>query len=315
MLLTKMIKTWYYYSASMAYLQRESKFCSIFMWTCYELNHCAIVARLEVSDTAKITLITSCKGGVGKSTVAANLAMALARRGKKVLLADCDFDMRCLDLVLGVENDIMYDIYDVAKGRATLERAIIQDERSKNLWFLAAPYIGGDEITASEFRRIINDATELLPLDYILLDTPGSLGVPAVLNSKVADSAIIVASHQPSSIRAAGQTGDYLMHNHVPAQKLLINSFDFASAIKGNRPGINEIIDKSYIQLCGIVPFENELMIAAENGRLTFQLKNSNASVAFDNIACRLCGKYVPLFHGFRGMKAKRQVKRLFDKI
>ena len=86
------------------------------------------VAR-EVCKTAKITLITSCKGGVGKSTAAANLAMALAKRGCKVLLADCDFDMRCLDLVLGVENDILYDLYDAAKGRVTPERAMLRDER------------------------------------------------------------------------------------------------------------------------------------------------------------------------------------------
>ncbi len=269
----------------------------------------------RVSVTTKITLITSCKGGVGKSTAAANLAMALARRGKKVLLADCDFDMRCLDLILGVENDIMYDLYDVAKGRVTLDRALLRDERSENLWFIAAPYRGGDDITAAEFRRIMFDANELIPFDYILLDTPGSLGVPAVLESKTADSAIIVASHQPSSIRAAGQTGDYLMRKHIPDQRLLINSFDFDSAIRGARPGINEIIDKSFIQLCGIVPYEHELMLAAENGTLTCQLKNSNAAAAFDNIACRLSGKYVPLFHGFRGMKANRQIKRLLGQI
>ncbi|MBE6611513.1 MAG: septum site-determining protein MinD, partial [Ruminococcaceae bacterium] len=83
---------------------------------------------------------------MGKSTVAANLAMSLARRGKQVLLCDCDFDMRCLDLVLGVENDILYDIYDVAKGRVTLQDALLRDERTENLWFAAAPYRGGGDI-------------------------------------------------------------------------------------------------------------------------------------------------------------------------
>jgi septum site-determining protein MinD len=252
---------------------------------------------------------------VGKSTAAANLAMALAKRGCKVLLADCDFDMRCLDLVLGVENDILYDLYDAAKGRVTPERAMLRDERCEILWFLAAPYRGGNAITPAEFRRILLDAESCIPFDHILLDTPGSLGVPDVLDSGMADSAIIVASHQPSSIRAAGQTGDYLMRKHVPDQRLLINSFDFESAIGGSRPGINEIIDKSFIQLCGIVPYERELMLAAENGLLACQLKKSNAAAAFDNIASRLCGKYVPLFHGFSGMKEKRQVKRLLGQI
>lgn len=271
--------------------------------------------RWEADCTAKITLITSCKGGVGKSTVAANLAMSLSLRGKKVLLCDCDFDMRCLDLMLGVENDIMYDLYDAAKGRASMDKVMLRDERSDNLWFAAAPYKGGRDITAAEFSSIIDGALEAQPFDNIILDTPGSLGVPSVLESGRADSAIIVASHQPSSIRAAGQTGEYLQKSRIGDQRLLINSFDIAAAVDGNRPGINEIIDRSFIQLCGIVPYERELMLGAENGRLACQLRSSNAGAAFDNIASRISGMYVPLFYGFRGQKTKRQIKRLLSSI
>ena len=270
---------------------------------------------MEGINTVKITLITSCKGGVGKSTVAANLAMSMASRGKKVLLCDCDFDMRCLDLMLGVENEIMYDLYDAAKGRVALERVLLRDVRSQSLWFAAAPYKGGRDITAEEFAKIIRDAMSIEAFDNRILDTPGSLGVPAVLDSGVADSAIIVASHQPSSIRAAGQTGEYLAKCRVLDQRLLINSFDFAAALTGDRPGINEIIDKSFIQLCGIVPYERELMVGAETGRLACQLKNSNACAAFDNIASRLSGMYVPLFYGFHGMKVRGQIRRLLEKI
>ncbi len=263
----------------------------------------------------KIILITSCKGGVGKSTVAANLAVSLSNRQKKVLLCDCDFDMRCLDLMLGVENDIMYDLYDVAKGRVGIDRAMLKDARSENLWFAAAPYKGGRDITAEEFSGIIDSALEAEPFDYIILDTPGSLGVPAILESGRANSAVIVASHQPSSIRAAGQTGEYLQRCHIPDLRLLINSFDIMAAIEGKRPGINEIIDRSYIQLCGIVPYERELMLGAENGKLACQLKKSNANAAFDNIASRIEGMYVPLFHGFSGMRVKSQIKNLFGKM
>lgn len=275
-----------------------------------------LFARRQVEDrkTAKITLITSCKGGVGKSTVSANLAMSLAERGKKVLLCDCDFDMRCLDLMLGVENDIMYDLYDAAKGRCDISRALLRDERSENLWFAAAPYKGGREITADEFTAIIEGAIALEEFDHVLLDTPGSLGVPAILESGIVETAVIVASHQPSTIRAAGQTGEYLAENSITDQRLLINSFDFEAALSGQRPGINEIIDRSFIQLCGIVPYERELMLGAEMGKLAGQLKNSNAHAAFGNIAGRLEGENVPLFNGFKGLKTKIQIMRLLGR-
>ena len=241
--------------------------------------------------------------------------MSLAQRGKKVLLCDCDFDMRCLDLMLGVENDIMYDLYDAAKSRTDIARVLIRDDRSENLWFAAAPFKGGRDITAEEFSSVIADALDYEEFDHVILDTPGSLAVPAVIDSGIVENAIIVASHQPSSIRAAGQTGEFLARSHIMNQRLLINSFDLEAALTGKRPGINEIIDRSFIQLCGIVPYERALMLGAETGKLACQLKNSNANAAFANIASRLEGMYVPLFHGFYGIKTKSRIKRLLAMI
>lgn len=237
--------------------------------------------------------------------------MSLAQRGKKVLLADCDFDMRCLDLLLGVENDVMYDLYDAAKGRADFERIVMRDERSENLWFAAAPYKGGRDITAEEFADVIDKALGYESFDFVILDTPGSLGVPSILMSGCVDNAIIIATHQPASIRAAEQTGAQLAEYGIEKQKLIINNFDFEGAVSGERPGINEIIDRSFIQLCGIVPYDKRLMLGAETGQLACQIKKSAVGAAFDNIAARLCGESVPLFEGFNGSKNKRMIKRL----
>lgn len=240
--------------------------------------------------------------------------MAFARRGRKTLLVDCDFEMRCLDLMLGVENEVLYDLYDVVKGRAAFCKALIRCEGSPELYFLAAPYHGGGELGASELAAAFG--TVFYEFDYVILDTPGTLVSPALLDSGLADSAVIVASHQPSSIRAADMTGEYLQANRISEQRLLINSFDFEGALKGSRPGINEIIDKTCIQLCGIVPAERELMLSAERGELAYQSpKLANCAAAFDNIACRLMGRYVPLFSGFTGMRTKRQIRTLLSRI
>ena len=122
----------------------------------------------------RVILITSCKGGVGKSTCAANLGMAMAQSGRRTLVCDCNFDMRCLDLLFGVESDVVYDLYDAAKGRAPLAKTILRDRRCESLGFLAAPYSGGDEITSGELRELIDACALGEGYEYIILDTPGS---------------------------------------------------------------------------------------------------------------------------------------------
>ncbi|MCI8387864.1 MAG: septum site-determining protein MinD [Clostridiales bacterium] len=274
------------------------------------------MSESNTANKVRTILVTSCKGGVGKSTCAANLAMSLAKRGKQTLLVDCDFDMRCLDLLLGVEDEVIYDLYDAAKGRIPVSKAMLRDSRCDKLCFLAAPFQGGNELTTDELQNMLISAASDEAFDYIILDTPGSLVSPAILGMGITSSAIIVASHQPSSIRAADKTGEYLSEWRVGEQRLLINSFDFDGAIKGSRPGINEIIDKTYIQLCGIVPYERELMILSENGRLAADSQEiKNCAAAFDNIACRIMGRYVPLFQGFGGIRTKRQIRRLLGRV
>lgn len=267
-----------------------------------------IVPSVSVGQRAKYLLVTSCKGGVGKSTSAVNLAAALALRGKRVLLCDCDFDMRCLDLMLGLENEVVYDLYDAAMRRVPVSKAIMKVEGFEGFGFLAAPFRGGSELTSDMLGSTFSEAEAAGGYEYIILDTPGSMVAPAILEARLSYTAIIIASHQPSSIRAADKTGEYLSQHRVNDQRLLINSFDMDGAIGGTRPGINEIIDRTFIQLCGIVPYDRSLMLSAESGRTETA---GNSAAAFDNIACRLMGRYVPLFSGFKGYSVKRKIKRL----
>ena len=122
-----------------------------------------------------VILFTSCKGGVGKSTVCANLAMSLAEKGKKVLLVDCDFGNRCLDIILGLSDETVYDIGDAVLGRISPEDAVIKDKRSENLFFVAAPGGFDTNITKSAFRRVINIYLKSGKYDFIFIDTPGLL--------------------------------------------------------------------------------------------------------------------------------------------
>lgn len=258
-----------------------------------------------------VLMITSCKGGVGKSTVCANLAAALALRGERVLAVDLDFGMRCLDLIFGVEDRVVQDVRSAVKGGISPEKACVEIPDAEGLFFLAAPYSGRCDITAEELSSYLETAAEALRLDRILLDTPGDMGASTALAAAIADSAMILSGASPTSIRGAGKTGELLYEMGITAQKLVINRFDMKGAVltkKGIRPGVSEIIDMTRIPLIGVIPEDSSLSLLQEKGELCVGQKSrsakDSADRAFANIAARLTGQTVPLF---AGMKAKRR--------
>ena len=246
-------------------------------------------------------MVTSFKGGVGKSTITANLGMTLAKRGKRVLALDCDFNMRCLDLILGLESHIIYDICDVCRGTVPFSKAVITDPRSDNFFFCPAPYANGEMVSAHRFREVLEQAADEYQLDYILIDTPGDMS--SVLDSvaDACDKALIVATHQPTSIRAAEKTSSILSDKGIADRRLIINNFDAAAVRRKARPGIIDIIDRTYVQLIGVIPASNELAELQESGSLVDTIPNSDVKAAFDNMAKRLEGQSVPLFENFGG--------------
>ena len=263
------------------------------------------------ASSCKTVIITSCKGGVGKSTVTANLAFALASRGKRVLAVDCDFSNRSLDLIFGCEDAVLYDICDVIIGRCDISKAVIGDPRNEGLLFCGAPLEKTDSFDRERFAEVLEEAKKEFSLDFILIDTPGSAGETLELVSKTADMALIIVSHQPTAARAAEKTGIMLDRLGIKEQRLIVNLFDSEAVLNDLRTGINELIDRTKTRIVGVIPQEYELSLSQEFGKLCAEVDNKNmkrVAVAFDNIAARLCSCERPLLKKVYGEKKRKEL-------
>lgn len=254
----------------------------------------------------KKLMVTSSKGGIGKSTVSTGLGLAFARKGMKVLLVDCDFGNCCLDMILGLESRVLFTVSDVASGVAAAEDALLHPDTpgGENLFFCAAPRGGVPAPEKEALVSALHALEEAVKPDVVLLDTAAGIEVPAILASAYADGAIVVASQMPVSIRAAEMTARRLMTEGISYIRLVINAFESEAVKRRERAGILSIIDQTEIAAIGIVPRDRELMLAQENGEVPSV--KSKAQRAFDNIAGRLTGDSVRLFTGIKGFRLKR---------
>lgn len=257
------------------------------------------------SAETQVILFTSSKGGVGKSTVCANLAMAMATLNKRLLLIDCDFGNRCLDIIMGLADEAVYDIGDVISGRITPEDAVIEDPRTPNIHFIAAPYDFGSKIQKDDFCNAVKCYAESEKYDFIFIDTPGGIGDPLEFAASVADAAYIIVNPTVASIRAAERTGIFLSGKGVSRERLIINKFSGRSVKKAKEEVIS-FIDETAIKLIGVVPYDTEILSAGNSGKLVDEILSNNISSAFENIAYRTLGQTRPLFCNIKKLKKLR---------
>jgi len=239
--------------------------------------------------SASAVMIASCKGGVGKTTITAGIGAALAALGKRTLMIDCDFGMRCLDLVTGM-TEVTYDVCDCILRGIPVEKAILKDPDSDNLMFLAAPYRYEGGIDRGAFRKFLRETAKTLELDYILLDTHGGEGVELPLAAAVADLALVVTTQQQTAVRAAEETALRLTEMGVTQSRLVINCYDRKTVRRGICPGVIELIDNTKVQLIGVIPADEKLRFGIASGMETDTVR------VFFNIARRITGESVGLF-------------------
>ncbi|MBP1762689.1 MAG: septum site-determining protein MinD [Firmicutes bacterium] len=242
----------------------------------------------------EVLVITSGKGGVGKTTTAANLGTGFALTGKKVALIDADIGLRNLDVVMGLENRIVYDLVDVVEGNCRLKQALIRDKRYETLYLLpAAQTRDKNAVNPEQMKKLCEELAR--DFDYVIIDCPA--GIEQGFRNAIAGAteAIIVTTPEVSAVRDADRIIGLLESEGKSNPKLIINRIRPHMVKKGDMMDIDDIIDILAIDLLGVIPEDEYIVISTNRGEPAVTHPSSLASTAYKNIVRRLCGENVPL--------------------
>ena len=266
---------------------------------------------------AKIVVVTSGKGGVGKTNTAASFATGLARRGHKTVVIDFDVGLRNLDLIMGCERRVVYDFVNVISKEANLKQALIRDKRVDNLYILAASQTRDkDALTDDGVERVLNELAE--DFEYIVCDSPAGIERGAMMAMHFADEALVVTNPEVSSVRDSDRMLGLLASKSRRAEKgedpikehLLLTRYNPERVIRGEMLGVEDVEEILAIRLLGVIPESQAVLKASNQGVPVILDDQSDAGQAYSDAVDRLLGKEVA--HRFLDVKKQGFLQRLF---
>lgn len=243
---------------------------------------------------SEVIVVTSGKGGVGKTTTSANLGTGLALAGKKVAVVDADIGLRNLDVILGLENRVVYNLIDVIEGNCRLKNALIRDKRYENLYLLpAAQTRDKDAVSPEQMQKLCESLKE--EFDYVILDCPA--GIEQGFKNAIAgaDRAIVVTTPEVSAVRDADRIIGLLEANELKNPQLILNRIRVDMVKRGDMMSLEDVTEILAIDTLGIVPDDESIVVSANRGEPAVTDENSKAGQAYRNIAQRIMGNNVPL--------------------
>ncbi len=243
---------------------------------------------------SEVIVITSGKGGVGKTTTTANIGTGLALRGKKVVLIDTDIGLRNLDVVMGLENRIVYDLVDVVEGVCRIKQALIKDKRYEGLFLLPAAQTRDKSAVSPEQMQKLSEELKQ-EFDYIIIDCPA--GIEQGFKNAIAgaDKAIVVTTPEVSAVRDADRIIGLLEANEIRDPKLLVNRVRVEMVKRGDMMNIEDILDILAIDLLGVVPDDEKIVISTNRGEPAVTDPKSAAGQAYREVSSRIIGENIPI--------------------
>ena len=255
---------------------------------------------------AEVIVVTSGKGGVGKTTTTANLGTGLSKLDKKVVLVDTDIGLRNLDVVLGLENRIVYNLVDVVDGNCKISQALIKDKKTDGLYLLpAAQTRDKDAVTPDQMRELVEELRK--DFDYIILDCPAGIEQGFKNAIAAADRALVVTTPEVSAVRDADRIIGLLEANEIKNTRLIVNRLNVDMVKHGNMMTAEDVVEVLSIDLIGVVPYDEKIVVSTNTGT-PLAGEDTLVGQSYMNICKRIMGEDVP----FLNLEAK---KGFFAKI